>query len=481
MTKTKGRAEYDLTEGPLLGKILRFALPLMATGLLQTLYNASDMIVVGRFSPHGAFSMGAVGSCGPLINLLVNVFLGLSVGVGISVAQALGAKRLKDVHDTVHTGLLIGFLCGILVGLMGFFLSKPLLSLMGSPDTIIGEATLYMRAYFVGMPAMLVYNFLAAALRSSGDTKRPLIFLAIAGLINVALNFVMVVFFGMGAVGVGIATSAAQYASAIMIVIYLSRYDGVCKLHFKEIRLNKERLLEILRFGIPAGLQSVVFSISNVLIQSSINAYGDIVVAGSSAAGNIEGFVYVAMNSLYQTAMTFTGQHVGADKLERIKRIAFISVAVVVAVGLVLGGLCCLFSEQLASLYIHEEDPVIEQAVKDAATLRIFLMCAPYFLCGMMDVLAGVVRGMGKSLLPTVVSVVGSCLFRIIWIFTVCNLLFPGNIVVLYIAYPVTWLLTSSGHLVSVIRTYKELIRRKLAREALYEEAKREGITASVS
>ena len=483
MANTVAKKQYNMTEGPLLGKMLKYALPLMATGLLQVLYNASDMVVVGRFSSAGSVAMGAVGSCGPLINLLVNAFMGLSVGTGICVAQGIGAQREKEVRDVVHTSLLGGLICGLFVGVFGFIMCEPLLKLMmgGGEDTArtLAQAVPYMRAYFVGMPAMMVYNFLASALRSSGDTKRPLIFLSISGLINVALNLVMILVFGMGAIGVGIATSAAQYASAIMILVYMCRYDGVCKIDLRRVKMKKDDILAVVRNGLPAGMQSVVFSISNVLIQSTINSYGDAVIAGSAAAGNIEGFIYIAMNSLYQTAMTFTGQNVGAEKIERVKRVGFIAVTVVVITGIVIGGLCLIFGNQLLSIYINEPDPVLHDQIFSAGMLRLEMICTTYFLCGVMEVLSGLMRGMGKPVIPMVVSILGSCVLRIVWIVVVCNMIAPGQIAYLYLAYPVTWIITCSAHLVCNVKAYKQLICRRDARNALLAEAERQNITTS--
>ena len=463
--------------------MLRYALPLMATGLLQVLYNAADMVVVGRFSESGSFSMGAVGSCGPLINLLVNAFMGLSVGTGICVAQGIGAKKHDEVRSIVHTSLLGGVICGLFVGIFGFILCEPLLVLMmggvnAETERTLAEAVPYMRAYFVGMPAMMIYNFLASALRSSGDTKRPLIFLSISGIVNVLMNLVMVIGFGMGAIGVGIATSAAQYVSATMILIYMCKYDGACKIYLKKVKLIKDDVIAVVKNGLPAGLQSVVFSISNVLIQSTINSYGDAVIAGSAAAGNIEGFIYIAMNSIYQTALTFSGQNVGAEKIERVKKVGFIAVTVVVIVGLLIGGICVIFGEQLLSIYVDEPDPVLHDQVFGAGILRLEVIGTTYFLCGVMEVLSGLMRGMGKPVIPMVVSIIGSCVLRIIWIVVVCNILFPGEIAYLYIAYPVTWIITSSAHLVCCIKTYKALIRQRDARAALWAEAERQNLTS---
>lgn len=476
MAAKTAKQQYDMTEGPLLGKMLRYAFPLMATGLLQVLYNASDMIVVGRFSESGSFSMGAVGSCSPLINLIVNAFMGLAVGVGVCVAQGVGAGRNKEVKDIVHTSLVGGLICGVFLAIFGFFMCKPLLMLMGTPEGTMVEAVPYMRAYFVGMPAMMVYNFLAAALRSSGDTKRPLIILAISGLMNVGMNLVMVLGFGMGAVGVGIATSFAQYASAIMLLIYLCRYNGVCKIRLREARLIKENIISVVRNGLPAGIQSVVFSISNVLIQSTINSYGDAVIAGSAAAGNIEGFIYIAMNSIYQTAMTFTGQNVGAEKIERVKKIGIISALVVIVTGLVIGGAAIFFGDQLLSIYIQESDPALQEIVMNAGILRLDVIATTYFLCGLMEVLSGLMRGMGKPIIPMIVSIIGSCVLRIAWIITVCNIFFPGQITYLYIAYPVTWIITSSAHLICCVKTYKLMIAERNSRRALASEAEKMGI-----
>jgi len=450
----------DLTEGPLLGKIWKFTLPIIATGLLQTLYNASDMIVVGRFAPNGAFAMGAVGACGSLINLIVNLFMGLSTGAGVCVARAVGAGRSKDVKDLVHTSSAAGLICGIFVGILGFLLAEPLLLLMGTPSDILIEAVPYMRAYFVGIPAMMIYNFLAACLRATGDTKRPLIFLACAGLLNVGLNLVMVLAFGMGAVGVGISTTAAQYASAAMIIVYMRKTSGDCRLSLREMKIHKRCFIGIVENGLPAGIQSLVFGISNVLIQSSVNAFGPETIAGSAAAANIENFIYIAMNSFFQTAITFTGQHVGAGKIERIKKIALYAVASVAVTGIVLGSLCFIFREPLLSIYIDEADKAVEARIMEAGALRMSIIGALYFLCGIMETLGGMVRGMGRSIQPTVVAIFGSCLMRIVWIFTVCPF-FPGNLAVLLLAYPVTWILTITGHATCAVWSYKQLKGKK--------------------
>ena len=317
-----------------------------------------------------------------------------------------------------------------------------------------------MKAYFVGIPAMMLYNFLAAALRATGDTKRPLIFLAIAGLINVGLNLVMVLAFAMGAVGVGIATTVAQYVAALMIIVYMRKTSGLCRLSLREIKLHKRCLVGIVENGLPAGIQSLVFNISNVLIQSSINSFGAATISGSAAAANIEGFIYIAMNSFFQTAITFTGQHVGAGKIERIKKIVFLTVASVAITGIVIGGLCFIFREPLLSIYIDETDAALEASILEAGALRMSIIGALYFLCGIMETMGGMVRGMGRSLLPTFVAIFGSCLMRIAWIFLICPL-FPGRLDVLLLAYPVTWVITITGHSLSAAWSYKQLKKAK--------------------
>ncbi len=449
-----------LTEGPLFGKMLKFALPLMATGLLQTFYNAADMIVVGRFAENGSFAMGAVGACASLIGLIVNLFMGLSIGTGICVAQSIGAGREKTVKDIVHTSVLAALVCGIIVGAMGFVFAKPLLLLMGTPTDILNEAVPYMQAYFVGIPALLVYNFLAASLRSSGDTKRPLIFLATAGIINVGLNIVMVTVFGMGAVGVGIATTVSQYASALMIIIYMCRYKGICRLDLRAVRIHKNCLMAVIQNGIPAGVQSLVFSLANVLIQSTVNSYGPETVSGNAAAANIEAFIYIAMNSLFQTAVTFVGQNVGAGKIERVKKIAFIAIGITAVTGAILCTFCVIFNNELLSIYVNEEDKAIEQMVIDAGIRRMSIVTLTYMLAGIMDTLCGVVRGMGKSLLPTAVSILGSCLLRITWVYAVCPF-DPDNILLLYAAYPITWTVTGVGHLCCAVWAYRSIKRER--------------------
>ncbi len=462
MSGTKGKAVVDFTEGRITGKMIKFALPLMATALLQSLYNAADMIVVGNFAPNGSFAMGAVGACGSLISLFTNFFLGLSAGVGVCVAQNIGAKRFDSVKKYVHTAALLSLICGIALGIFGFFTADAMLSWMGTPDELVADASQYMRAVFVGMPAALVYNFMASALRSSGDSKRPLIFLAISGLANVVVNFIMVIGFGLGAVGVGIATAIANYLSAIMIIVFMMKTSGPCRLFVKELKMQKQMIVGIMQNGIPPGFQSVVFAVSNVLIQRSINSYGPIAVTGSGAASNIEGFIYVAMNAISIAAITVVSQNVGAAKYERIKRIMVVTLIMVSVVGLSMSGLIMIIHKPLLTVYAPGEDAVAE-AVRQAGLIKLLFVGCPYFLCGIMECISGALKGMGRSMISMVVSIVGSCALRILWIYTVCPF-FPSNIGMLYIAYPVTWTITATGLAVFLVKAYREMIKARDAR-----------------
>lgn len=449
ITINKNSTKENLTEGSLFPKIVTFTIPLMLTGILQTLYNAADMIVLGVFSSDTA--MGSVGACGALIAMIINTFFGLSVGASVYVARYIGARDHEGVRKVVHTSTTFAFFCGIVVALFGFFCASPLLTLMGTPNEQLLEAVPYMKAYFTGVPASIIYNYLAAILRSSGDTKRPLKFLAISGVINVVLNFILVFFFDKGAVGVGISTAVSQYAALAMIVYHMTHLEGSCRLDLKMLSIDKNTLGNIIRLGLPAGLQGTLFALSNVLIQSTVNGYGPVVVNGNSASANIENFIYIAMNSLHHTALTFVGQNIGADKKERVKPTVMYCVGIVAAVGIVMGGIALIFGRPLLSIYAHGEAVTIQAGLN-----RMRIIATTYFLCGIMDVLCGFSRGMGKSLTPMIISLVGSCVFRIIWIYTVCPLA-PQNITLLYISYPISWTITAAAHLVSCIMVWKKL------------------------
>lgn len=439
--------EIDMCSGPLLGKIFRFAIPLMFSGILQLLFNAADIVVVGRFAGHQA--LAAVGSTGSLINLLINVFIGLSVGTNVLVANYMGSRQEKAVSETVHTSILLSVVCGIFLVFLGVLLAKPLLTLMGTPGDVLDQAALYMRIYFVGMPATMLYNFGAAILRAQGDTQRPLYFLFVAGVINVGLNLIFVICFHMGVAGVATATVASQCVSALLVARCLMREEGFCRLELHKLKIHKSRLLLMLRIGLPAGMQGAIFSISNVLIQSSINSFGSVAMAGSTAASNIEGFVYTSMNAFHQTAVSFTSQNFGAGKKERINKVLILCQASVFLVGAVMGNLAYLFGDKL--LLIYSSDPEVIRL----GMLRLQIICTVYFICGMMDVMVGSLRGLGYSVMPMIVSLAGACGLRVIWIFTVFQ--WFRSLQVLYLSYPVSWLITALAHLGCYIYVKKKL------------------------
>ena len=429
--------EIDMCNGPLLGKILVFTFPLMAAGILQLLFNAADMVVVGRYA--GSNALGAVGATSSLINLLVNVFMGLSVGANVAVAHYYGAKRNEELSKCVHTAVTLSVICGGILLLAGVGFAKPLLEIMGTPDEILPLSVKYMQVYFLGMPVMLLYNFGAAVLRAVGDTKRPLYFLLGAGGINVILNLIFVIRFGMGVEGVALATDISQIFSAAMIVRCLMQMDGPCRLELKKLRVDKNEAGRIARVGLPAGFQGAVFSVSNVLIQSSVNSFGATVVAGNTATCNIEGFIYNAMNSFHQTALSFTGQNMGAKKFDRVQKVLIICLLCVTVTGLSMGLLAWAFGGELLGIY-SDSSEVIAFGLR-----RMAIIFPTYFLCGIMDVIVGSIRGMGFSIMPMIVSFTGACLFRIIWIFTVFQM--SPSLERLYVSYPISWALTFTVHL----------------------------------
>ena len=443
----------NMTEGPVLGKMIRFTIPVMASGILQLLFNAADVAVVGQFA--GEAAMAAVGSCGALINLIINLFIGLAVGAGVIAAQELGAKRYEEVDKLISTALTSSIIGGIAVMIFGILMAEPLLLLMDTPEDVLAEAVPYMRAYFCGMPGCLVYNYMAAILRSSGDTKRPLFFLTAAGVVNVILNLVMVLGFGMGAIGVGIATAASQYVAAGLTLLYMSKTKT--SLRLAGFKVYGQKLLRMVTIGLPAGMQGCMFSLSNVMIQSAVNAYPTVIIAGNTAAGNPEGFVYTAMNSVYHAALTFIGQNMGAGKFERIKKISFQCAGMVLVIGLTLSSVLVFFGDKLLLIYASGEN---RDLIVQAGVQRLQIIAATYFLCGLMDVGCGILRGMGRAVQPMIVSLLGSCVFRIIWVFTVCPL-FPGQIMALYISYPISWIVTGGVHFLFCFYFYNRLMKRK--------------------
>ncbi len=441
--------EIDMCNGPLLGKILVFYVPLMLSGILQLLFNAADIIVVGRFS--GSEALAAVGSTSSLTNLLVNIFIGLSVGTNVLVARYYGAGQLKELKEMVQTAVLTAVVAGTILIFVGFFAARPALTLMDTPADVINHSVLYMQIYFAGMPFMMVYNFGAAVLRAVGDTKRPLYYLLFAGVINVVLNLIFVVCFHMGVAGVAAATVISQVISAVLVVRCLIQTDGVYKLEFKELCFSGDKLLRMVKIGMPAGLQGALFSISNVLIQSSVNSFGSIAMAGNTAASNLEGFVYTAMNAFSQAAISFCGQNCGAGKYKRVGKSLLICEILVIVVGTAMGGMMYIFAGTLLQLYSVDPE-VIAYGI-----LRMGYLCVPYALCGMMDTMVGGLRGMGYSIMPMLVSLTGACLFRVVWVYTVFDVF--RTLDCLYISYPISWGLTFLVHLLCFMAVYRKLTK----------------------
>lgn len=458
-TKSAKDSSMDMTSGPIFPKIIRFTLPLLLMGTLQLLYNAADIVVVGRYGSDA--SLAAVSSTGALINLIVNVFMGLSVGASVIVARHYGAGKMKDVSETVHTSIAVALVCGFVVGIFGFLTARHLLELMASPENVIGLSALYVKIYFVGMPFNMLYNFGAAVLRAVGDTKRPLYYLSISGIINVALNLVFVIGMNMDVAGVALATIISQAVSAVLVIVCLMRSDGAIRLHINRIRIHKDKLLGIISVGLPAGIQGSIFSISNVIIQSSINFFGDAAMAGSGAAANIEGFIYMAMNSVYQAAITFTSQNFGAEKYKRIKTVAFQCMALVTAVGVSLGVIVKLFDSQLLSIYTDNDQEIAFGIVR----MSIILMT--YFLDGTMDVMVGMLRGIGHSVLPTIGTIGFVCGFRIIWIYTyfaqykIAVDFDPAkSLTVLFLSYPISWTMATIAHTICFLILFGGIVKK---------------------
>lgn len=441
-----------MCSGSLLPKILLYSLPLMLSGILQLLFNAADVVVVGRFA--GSDALAAVGSTSSLINLLVNVFMGLSVGTNVMVARFFGAGQKKELEEMVHTAILTSIVSGVVLVFVGLVLSRPALLMMDTPEDVIDQAVLYIRIYFVGMPAMMLYNFGSAVLRAVGDTRRPLYFLMIAGVVNVILNLFFVISLSMGVAGVALATIISQTISALLVLLCLMRTEGDYRVELKRLRIVKDKMIKMIKIGLPAGMQGALFSVSNVLIQSSVNSFGSIAMAGNTAAQNLEGFVYTAMNSLHQTCISFTGQNYGARQYKRMGKILVICLGCVIAVGVLMGNGVYLAGGVLLKLYSPDAE-VIKYGM-----LRLFYICTTYALCGMMDVMVGSLRGMGYGIMPMLVSLTGACLFRVVWIMTVFKSY--HSLEVLYVSYPISWGLTFAVHLLCFFIVYRRVLRQNI-------------------
>ncbi len=452
MTK---KHEIDMSTGSLLPKLIKFTIPVMLSGLLQLLFNAADLVVVGRFA--GSVALAEVGATTAIIQLIVNLLIGLATGTNVTIARYYGAKDGKSVSETVHTTMVLAVIGGVLIGIIGVVFAKPLLGMMGTPPEIMEGAALYMRIIFIGLPVSAIYNYGSATLRAVGDTKRPLYYLAIAGVLNVLLNLFFVIVCDLAVAGVALATTLSQVLSMILTVRCLMKSDGLYRLELKKLRLYKDKLLQLLRIGIPAGLQGCVFSFSNVIIQSSINTFGAAVISGNTASASIDGFMFCALDAFNQTTTSAISQNMGARQYKRSEKVVKYCTVLVVTIGLVLGALCIIFREPLVSIYAKELD-VIEYGA-----YRLLIISPAFFTAGLMNMMGGVNRGLGYSVLPTVVALIGACAFRIVWIFTLFAAM--PTLLMLYISYPITWALTAAAHYVCYF-----IIRKKAyaKNEAMY-------------
>ena len=441
------RYQLDMTEGRLLPKILLFSLPLMASSVLQLLFNAADVVVVGKFA--GSEALAAVSSTTSLINLITQLFIGLSIGVNVVVAKHIGERDFDKTYRSVSTSIIISLVGGVIVTVVGFLFCKTMLQLMGSPDDVIDLSALYLKIYFLGTIAMMLYNYGSAILRAQGDTQRPLKFLTLSGVLNVILNLIFVIVLKMSVAGVALATIISQYISAVLIMICLMKEKYPFGISLKEMTFDAAEFKQILVIGLPAGIQGTVFALSNVTVQSSINSFGKIVMAGNGAASNLEGFVYVAMNTFYQSAISFTSQNLGAKKYERLTPILFTCLGCVLVTGAVLGIGLWYFGDIFLSIYSSDPEVI------SAGIIRLSYIGKIYFLCGTMDVLCGCLRGMGYSLIPMINSLLGSCAFRLVWLATVFKIYHTQDMV--YIVYPLSWIITIALHLILYIYVRKKM------------------------
>ncbi|QAT40928.1 MATE family efflux transporter [Clostridium sp. JN-9] len=425
----------DMCNGPLLNKILIFSLPIMAMYVLQLMFNTADMVVVGHFS--GSNALAAVGATGSLINLIITLFMGLSVGTTVVVARDFGANRPDGVSKSVHTSIAISIIGGLIVMVLGIVLCKPLLIIMGTPENIIDLSVLYMKIYFISTPANMVFTFAAAILRAAGDSKRPMYYLIITGTIHVIFNLFFVIVLHMSVAGVAFATVISEYLSVVLIMMCLSRCDGAIRFVPSKMHIDRDKLKDIVKIGLPAGMQGMLFSISNVLIQSAVNSFGSNMVAASAAAGNIENYVGTSMIAYYNAALAFTGQNMGAKKYDRIDSIAKVCTALVFITWIILGGATVLFERPLLGIFTSDPE-VIKLGV-----LRLNVMMAAFFTCGIMNVYPGLTRAMGYSISPMISTLVGACLMRIVWLATIFK--WHPTEIVLFACYPVTWALAGLG------------------------------------
>ncbi len=429
------KRNIDMLNGSLFRNVIAYTIPIILTGLLQLLFNAADLVVVGRFC--GSISVAAVGATGAITNLIVNLFIGLSVGTGVAVAQALGAGDNEKAHKSVHTAIPTAIAGGVVLTIVGICFSETFLRWMDTPENVLPLSALYMKIYFAGIIFMMIYNFCSSILRAAGDTKSPLIFLTVAGVINVVLNVIFVTVFDLNVAGVALATTISQGVSATLVVIALVKRNDACKLYFSKLRFYKNELLQIIKIGLPAGIQGSLFSISNVIIQSSINSFGDVLMSGNAAALNIEGFMFVSLNAFHQTTLNFTGQNIGANQYKRAKKVLLMCLGCVLVIGLTVSTSVFLLSENLLNIYLPDSPEAVAYGVQ-----RIKCLFLSYCLLGMMDVSTGGLRGMGVSLVPMIISVLGVCGIRIGWVYTVFQIPEYHTPSSLYFSYTLSWGIT---------------------------------------
>lgn len=443
--------QIDMTEGPIFGKLLKFSIPLIASSILQLLFNAADVVVVGRFA--GDNSLAAVGSTGSLINLLINLFMGLSVGTNVIAANYFGAQKKDDLRDTVHTAILVSIYSGLILTVVGVLGAKPILTFMQAPAEVLNLAALYLRIYFGGITATMVYNFGSAILRAKGDTQRPLYILFGAGILNFILNLIFVIIFKMDVAGVGLATVISQVISAVLVIIILIREPDDFHLNLKKLRINRMIFIRIVKIGLPAGFQGIMFSFSNVIIQSSINTFGPVMIAGNAAAVNLEGFIYTSMNGFSQGSLTFCSQNLGAGKVDRIRKVVWISQVSIIVIGALLSGIFLLLGPVFLGIFT-KSDEVVQAGMK-----RLWIIFTTYYLCGMMDGMANSIRGIGHSLMPVISSLIGACLFRIIWLFTIFLIPQFHTPETIFLSYPISWILTFAANVIWYNKYLRKIIR----------------------
>lgn len=444
--------QINMTEGAIFSKLMSFSVPLILTGLLQLLFNAADTVVVGRFA--GDNSLAAVGATNALVNLLVNLFVGLSIGVNVVAANFYGAGQKERLVQTVHTAMLLSLYSGVALTVIGVVGAKKILLLMQAPKEVLELSTLYLQIYFGGIIATMLFNFGSALLRAKGDTKRPLYILLTAGFINVILNLIFVICFGMGVAGVGFATVISQSFAAVFIIAILLREEDEFRLSLKKLAVDREIFIKIVKIGVPAGVQGIIFSFSNIIIQSSVNTFGAVTIAGNSAAQSIEGFVYVAMNCCAQGTLTFTSQNIGAGKIDRVKKMAVQAELLEFLLGLILGNLVVFFGRSI--LRIYSENP----AVIEAGMTRLKIICTIYFMCGVMDCFANIIRGMGYSLVPMLITLTAVCGSRIIWLFTVFRIPRFHSCSTIYLSYPISWMIAILCLLISLVSIFRKDFRQ---------------------